>query len=221
MTLPDASKPGDLLFNSDGTRLVGTEIASSLIDSFTVGFFGHLTAAPGSPFSAQAFVPAQGFGQLGGEFSPTNPTQLFVSDAHTSAGGPAPGIVSSFTDSWNRVLTPIAGSPVSNDGLASCWVGISHDGRYLFAVNTASSTISSYSIAFNGALTFLQSTPVKGTGLGAEDARLSPDGTTLWVVDAGADQVSGFSVNKGTLTELPSSPTAAPAGAKPAGIVAT
>jgi hypothetical protein len=221
VTLPDGSKPGDIVFNADGTRLVGTRIATSLIDSFSVGFGGRLNAAFGSPFSAQAFVPAQGYGQLGSEFSPVNPNQLFVSDAHTMAGTPAPGIVSSFDDSWSGVLTPIAGSPASNDGLASCWVAISHDGRYLFAVNTASSTISSYSIAFDGGLTFLQSTPISGTGLGAEDAGLSPDGSTLWVVDAGADSVSGFAVNGGTLTELPSSPTAAPAGAAPAGIVVT
>ncbi len=224
VTLPDASKPGDILFNNDGTRLVGTEIASSVIDSFTVGLFGHLTAAPGSPFSAQGFTPGQGYGQLGSEFSPVNPQLLFVSDAHTAAGGPAgpPGLVSSFTDAPNGVLTPISGSPVSNNGEASCWVEISHDGRYLFVVNTASATISSYSIAFNGALSYLQDTPIKGTGLGPEDARLSPDGSTLWVVDAGANEVSGFSVNGGTLTELPSSPTLAPVeGAKPAGIVVT
>ena len=221
VTLPDAAKPGDVLFNADGTRLVGTEIASSAIDSFTVGFLGHLNPAPGSPFAAQSFVPAQGFGQLGSEFSPVNPWQLFVSDAHVAAGGPAPGLVSSFTDGWNGVLTPIGSSPVSNDGTASCWVEISHDGRYVFVVNTASASISSYSIASDGALTFLQSTPIKGTGLGPEDARLSPDGTTLWVVDSGTDQVSAFSVNGGTLTELSSSPTALPAGAKPAGIVVT
>jgi 6-phosphogluconolactonase len=220
VTLPDGSKPGDILFNNNGTRLIGTEIASSAIDSFTVGFFGHLTPAPGSPFSAQGFNPAQGYGQLGSAFSPVNPWQLFVSDAHTSAGGPAPGIVSSFLDDGNGVLTAL-GAPVSNDGTASCWIEISHDGRYLYVVNTASSTISSYSIGFNGALTFLQSTPIKGTSLGAEDARLSPDGSTLWVVDAAADEISGFAVHGGTLTELPTSPTPGPTGAAPAGIVVT
>ncbi len=221
VTLPDAAKPGDVLFNGDGTRVVGTEIASSAIDSFTVGFLGHLNPAPGSPFAAQSFTPAQGFGQLGSEFSPVNPSLLIVSDAHVAAGGPGPGLVSSFTDSWNGVLAPIGSSPVSNDGSASCWVEISHDGRYLFVVNTASASISSYSISFNGAITFLQSTPIKGTGLAPEDARLSPDGTTLWVVDSGTDQISAFSANGGTLTELTTSPTALPAGAKPAGIVVT
>ena len=79
VTLPDASQPGDVLFNGDGTKLVGTRVNTSLIDSFTVGSNGLLTAAAGSPFAAQ------GLGPFGSEFRPTNPTQLFVSNAH---GGP-------------------------------------------------------------------------------------------------------------------------------------
>ena len=35
--LPNDSKPGQVLFNGDGTRVAGTRIATSLIDSFTVG----------------------------------------------------------------------------------------------------------------------------------------------------------------------------------------
>ena len=40
VTLPDASQPGDVLFNGDGTKLVGTRVNTSLIDSFTVGANG-------------------------------------------------------------------------------------------------------------------------------------------------------------------------------------
>src|SRR5579862_3493011 len=217
--LPNDSKPGDVLFNGDGSKLVGTRIASSQIDSFTVGSDGLLTAATGSPFAAQGFDPAQGYGQLGSEFSPTNPEQLFVSDAHTAAGGGAPGLVSSFTDPANGVLAPIGGSPVSNDGIASCWVEISHDGAYLFAVNTGSATVSTYTIASDGTLTFVKSTPTGELGTGAEDARLSPDGSILWVVEAGTDAVVGFTVNGGNLTPLSSTP--GPAGATPTGIIAT
>src|SRR5207342_770158 len=79
--LPNDSKPGQVLFNRDGARLAGTRIATSLIDSFTVAHDGRLTAAPGSPFDAQAFSPPQGWGQLGSEFSPRDPNRLFVSDA--------------------------------------------------------------------------------------------------------------------------------------------
>jgi hypothetical protein len=217
--LPSNAVPGQVLFNSDGSRLVGTRIGTSAIDSFVVGTDGRLTASAGSPFDAQSFTPSQGFGQLGSVFSPTQPDQLFVSDAHTAAGGPAPGLVSSFTDSPTAVLAAIAPSPVANDGVASCWVEISHDGAHLFVVNTASRTISSYSIATNGTLTFLQSTPSANLGAGAEDARLAPDGSTLWVVQAGADAVSGFSVSGGSLSFV--STAAGPAGATPTGIVVT
>jgi len=55
--LPDGSSPGDVLFNGDGSRLVGTRVGPSLIDSFTVGSSGLLTAAPGSPFAAQGPGP--------------------------------------------------------------------------------------------------------------------------------------------------------------------
>jgi 6-phosphogluconolactonase (cycloisomerase 2 family) len=215
--LPNDSKPGQVLFNGDGTRLAGTRIATSEIDSFTVGSDGRLTVAPGSPYDAQAFSPAQGWGQLGSEFNPTNPDQLFVSDAHTAGGGAAfPGLVSSFTDASDGALTPV-GAPVANDGGAACWIEISHDGSVLFVVNTASASISSYSIGEGGTLTFLHSTAPGQIGAGAEDARLSPDGSTLWVVESGTDAVTGFSVNGSTLTPLASA--GGPAGATPSGIV--
>jgi 6-phosphogluconolactonase (cycloisomerase 2 family) len=213
--LPDDSKPGQVLFDRDGRKLVGTRIVTSLIDSFTVGHDGRLTAAPGSPYDAQAFSPPQGWGQLGAEFSPTHPNELFVTDAHTAAGGGAfPGLVSSFTVARDGALTPL-GAPVANDGGAACWIELSRNGRFAFVVNTGSKTVSSYSIGAGGSLTFLDS--VGGVGAGAEDARLSPDGSTLWVVGSGTDTVTGFAVHGGTLTPLVS--IAGPAGAKPSGIV--
>ena len=217
--LPSDSKPGQVLFNGDGTLLAGTRIASSMIDSFTIDSRGLPTAAPGSPFDAQALSPPQGWGQLGSEFSPPHPDQLFVSDAHTAAGGAAfPGLVSAFTDDAAGVLTPL-GAPVANDGGASCWVEISTDGAFLFVVNTASATISSYSIGTGGGLTFLHSTAPGQIGAGAEDARLAPDGSTLWVVESGTNAVTGFTVNGGALTPL--SAAAGPVGAAPSGIVVT
>ena len=114
--LPNNSKPGQILFNRDGNRVAGTRIATSFIDSFTVGHGGRLTPAAGSPYDAQAFSPAQGWGQLGSEFSPTHPDQLFVSDAHTAAGGGAfPGLVSSFIDG-PAARSPRSAPPVANDG---------------------------------------------------------------------------------------------------------
>ena len=99
---------------------------------------------------------------------------------------------------------------------------ITHDGQFLFTVNTGSGTISRYSIAPDGALTLLGSTPVKASGgVGAVDARLSPDGGTLYVDESKIGDVGAFAVNGGKLTERASSPTSLPAGATPAGIVVT
>jgi 6-phosphogluconolactonase len=211
--LPDGSQPGDVLFNSDGTRLAGTRVNTSLIDSFTVDSDGRLTAASGSPF------PAQGVGPFGSEFRPTDPSQLYVSNAHN---GGTNGTVSAFEVAADGGLTSIGAGPYADLQAAPCWVEISHDGRYLFAVNTAAPSISRFSIAADGTLTLLGSTPFANpVGVGPVDARLTPDGGTLWVVDAAAHALSAFSVSSGNLTELPSLQTQLPLGATPFGIVVT
>ena len=211
--LPNGSQPGDVLFDSTGASLVGTRVGSSLIDSFVVGRNGRLSAAPGSPF------PAQGLGPFGSEFRPTNPQQLFVSNAHNRAGI---GTISAFNVAFNGSLTSIGASPFADDQTAPCWIEITHDGQFLFTVNTGSGEISRYAIAPNGSLTLLGSTPVSNTGgVGAVDARLSNDGRTLYVDESRVGTVGAFAVNGGNLTELPSSPVALPAGAHAAGIVTT
>jgi 6-phosphogluconolactonase len=211
VSLPDGSQPGDVLFNRDGTNLVGTRVGTSLIDSWSVGRRGRLTAAPGSPFAAQ------GPGPFGSEFSPRSAHQLFVSNAH---GGTNNGTVSAFRVSPNGTLDSIGSSPFADLQTAPCWVEISHDGRYLFAVNTAVPSISRYAITDGGSLRLIGSTPFRNpAGLSPVDARLSPDGGTLWVVGSKGVTLSGFRVRGGDLSELPSSPTPLPAGATPFGVV--
>src|SRR4051794_40828802 len=138
--LPDGSEPGDVLFNSTGTNLLGVRVNTSLIDSFAVGSDGRLDAAPGSPFAAQ------GAGPFGSEFRPTNPSQVFVSNAHNGIGD---GTVSAFDVATDGSLSPV-GPPFPDFQTAPCWVEISHDGEFLFAVNTGSDSISRYAIASDG-----------------------------------------------------------------------
>jgi 6-phosphogluconolactonase len=209
---PAGSGPADVLFNSTGTSLVGTLVNTSQIESFKVLPGGRLFTAPGSPFTAQ------GLGQIGAEFRPTNPSQLFVTNAHNGAGL---GTVSAFSDNFLGQLSPIGSSPYADGQTAPCWVEISHDGRYLFAVNTGSGNISSYSISPDGSLTLIGAAAINGGGADT-DARLSPDGKFLLVDGAGMHFVSVFAVNGGTLTELSSSPTPLPASVTAsAGIVNT
>jgi 6-phosphogluconolactonase len=209
VSVPDAAGLGDVFFNALGDRLVGTRTGTSQIDSFVVLPGGHLAAAQGSPFTGQ------GLGQLGAEFSPTHPFQLFVSNAHNGAGL---GTVSAYRDGFSGRLVPVGSSPFADGQTAPCWVEISHDGRYLFTVNTGSGNISSYSISPRGSLALIGSTPIRGGGADT-DLRLSPDGRTLSVDGSGNHILSVFAVHGGTLTELPSSPEPLPAGGAPAGIV--
>ena len=210
VALPGDSQPGDVLFNGDGTKLIGTRVNTSLIDSFTVGRGGLLTAAAGSPYAAQ------GLGPFGSEFRPTNPSQLFVSNAHDGAGA---GTVSAYDVSSTGVLSSIGASPFADLQTAPCWVAITHDGEFLFTVNTASGSVSRYEIAQDGHLTLLGSTPVAATGgVGAVDAALTPDDSVLYVNESRIASVGAFSVDGGDLTEIADSPVALPAGATPAGI---
>jgi 6-phosphogluconolactonase len=210
--VPDGSGLGDVFFNAFGNHLVGTRTGTSEIDSFVVAPDGRLRPAQGSPFTGQ------GLGQLGAEFSPANPSRLFVTNAHNGAGL---GTVSAYFDGFSGQLSSIGSSPYADGQTAPCWVEISHDGRYLFAVNTGSGNISSYAINRDGSLALIGSTPISGGGADI-DARLSPDGRYLLVDGSGMHFLSVFAVNGGSLTEVPSSPTPLPAGVtSSAGIVNT
>jgi DNA-binding beta-propeller fold protein YncE len=211
VSVPGDSGLGDVFFNATGDRVIGTRVGTSQIDSFLVRPGGRLRAAPGSPFTGQ------GLGQLGAEFSPTRPWQLFVSNAHNGAGL---GTVSAYRDGFFGQLSSIGSSPYPDGQTAPCWVEISHDGRYLFAINTGSANISSYAVNPDGSLALIGSFPITGGGADI-DARLSPDGRYLLVDGAGHNFVSVFAVRGGTLTEVPSSPATLPAGASSSGIVNT
>src|SRR6267142_2803919 len=213
--LPSTANPGDILFNSTGTNLIGVEVGTTVastfrIDSFVVGDDGRLTPAAGSPFAAQDAGP------FGSEFSPANPAHLYVSNAHGGAGN---GSVSAFNVTSGGTLSSIGSSPYPDGQTAPCWVEISYDGRYLFTVNTGSTTISSYTIQADGSLIYASTTAFKsGAGIRPFDARLDPAGNNLYVVDAAIGSISAFAVSGGTLSEQAQSPFALPSDAKPFGI---
>jgi hypothetical protein len=205
VTLPAADNTGDILFNNEGTKLVGVVVGgtapgSSVINSYRVNWDGTLTAALGSPY------PGQGLGAFGSQFSPINPDELFVSNAHN---GPGLGTVSAFHDSWSGALSPTDDSPFADGQTAPCWLVISHDGQRLYALNTGTGSVSSYSIAIDGTLTLLASTPLS-TPVGAisgTDVTVSNDDSTLYVDEAKNGTVGAFAINPdGTVTQLPGSP---------------
>ena len=222
VSLPANSNPGDVLFNGTGSVLVavlvglhsGAQPIDGALASYTVGGDGLLTAAAGSPFTAQENGP------FGSVFNPVNASQLFVTNAHAGAGA---GSVSAYDVASDASLSPISGSPFTNGQSGTCWAEISHDGKYLYAISTGTSVITSYSIASDGSLSVVSSSPISNTSglpnIGAFDARLDPSGGFLYLVEARQNAVAAFQISGGNLTELNSSPTSAPSGATPNGIV--
>ena len=200
-----------MLFNDNGTRLVGTRVGSSELDSFAVDANGLLTQPSGSPFAAQ------GVGPFGSVFSPTRPAQLFVTNAHNAPGD---STVSTFIDAADGTLSSLPSSPVANGQSGSCWAAISPNGKRLFSVNTGSGTVTSYSVADSGALKVIQTVPIRnGAGAGnSVDVTVSPDGANLYVLENKTNGVAEFDIAGGQLRELASDPAALPAGATAAGI---
>jgi 6-phosphogluconolactonase len=210
VTLPAGSGPGEIVLNSDNTKLAGARVNTSLIDSFTLDRSGRPHAAPGSPYAAQ------GLGPFGSQFRPTNPNQLFVDNAHNGTGL---GTVSAYDDLPDGTLSPIGASPFADVQTAPCWQVISPDGRYLYALATGSAEISSYAISRDGTLSLLTNTPVSSTpGVTGTDIALSADGGTLYVNMAKTNTVAAFAVHGGTVTQLPNSPTQASGSGSTVGI---
>jgi 6-phosphogluconolactonase (cycloisomerase 2 family) len=205
VTAPGAANDlGDVLFNSTGTNLVGTEVASSRIDSFRVDSSGYLHPAPGSPFAGQ------GLGAFGSAFRPTTPDQLFVTNPHNVGNNVS--TVSAFDVANDGALFSIGSSPFASLQNGTCWVAVTPNGQYLFAVNTGSGTVSRFSIDASGDLTLLGSSPVNSNGgVGGTDDTISPDGQNLYINETAAHGVAEMTIQGGNLTELPGSPVALPA----------
>jgi 6-phosphogluconolactonase len=213
VTLPDASGPGDIVLNSNDTKLVGARVGTSLIDSFALDRSGRPHASPGSPYAAQ------GLGPFGSQFRPTDPDQLFVANAHNGA---ALGTVSAYEDLRDGTLSPIGDSPFADFQTAPCWLVVSPDGQYVYALDTGSGYISSYAIARDGLLTLLSNTPVSPTpGVTGTDITLSADGHTLYLNMSKLNGVGEFAVHGGSVTQLPGSPIPASGNGTTAGIAAS
>jgi 6-phosphogluconolactonase len=126
----------------------------------------------------------------------------------------------------NGNLTPI--ETESANGVAPCWVVVTHDGRYTFVVNTGggppgpqfAATIAGYRLSNGGALTFLGLTPennANGDEFARTDEALSRDSKYLYVLKPGlmgdVSQVDIYRVNQnGSLTLLGNTPATGAAG---------
>lgn len=201
--------PFSLTFSPDGNFLIGTELATSRMNVLRVErgddpWNVHIFPVAGSPF------PSQGNQPFGAVFSPVHPNQLFVSTLETPAFPPdRAGDVSSYTFNRDGSVSPLTAAPVSTGGqLATCWVTMTHDGRFLFAANTASGTLSSFRVFPNGEMSLVGVTPIPHGSLppgltGPVDMAVTSDDQFLYVPTLVVASVAGFRIQAdGQLTPI-------------------
>ncbi len=196
----DATAPAQVSITPDGTSVVVTERATSLIDVYRLGRDGRATL--------RAAVPSSGATPFGFDFTPNG--RLAVSEAGPSAAS---------TYAVQRDGLRTISASVGNTEAAACWLVVTDNGRFAYTGNGGGSqSISGYGVGHDGSLSLL--TPDGRTGVaaaGVSDLALSRGSAYLYA-RLGDGTVGAYEVQRdGTLTGLPVGP-GLPTGA--AGIAA-
>jgi 6-phosphogluconolactonase len=128
----------EVAFSQDGRVLIVTERNTNLITTYQLDAFG----LPGQPQP----MPSSGDTPFG--FRVNSQGFLIVSEAGS------PGAASSYGVNDRGTLEPITRS-ASTQQNAPCWIGVTENGNFAFAINAGSGTITGYSVSNQGVLTQL------------------------------------------------------------------
>jgi 6-phosphogluconolactonase (cycloisomerase 2 family) len=134
--------PAEVAFSRDGRVLIVTEENTNRITTFQLDRSG----LPGQPQP----MPSSGAVPFG--FRVNSDGFLIVSEAAGGANGPS---TSSYRVNDEGTLAVISAS-VPTNGAAPCWIGVTENGKYAYAVNAGSGTINAYAVNDHGVLTQLQ-----------------------------------------------------------------
>src|SRR5207245_2651665 len=147
---------GALQVSGDGRYLLAADAGSNQISVLRIRPDGTLARVQCSPVYSGCFVLVSIAPR--GHLVSVAHDDTYVTNAHVRAGN---GSVSALAVAGNGAITSIGTSPYPDGQTAPCWVEISHDGSYLFTVNTGSTSISSYHINADGSLNYLTTTAFK------------------------------------------------------------
>ena len=181
----------EIHFDNTGSFLFVAEVGTSLIDTYTINFDGSPTqdriqnSFGNAPF-AFAFDPRD---------------HLLVTEVRESSGTAGQGAVTSYQLNDDGILNRVSGS-VPDSQTAPCWIAITPDGRYAYAVNTGSAVISGYQVAYNGELSLLGDGVTAQTANAPLDNAFTRNGRYLYDVTGGG-LIFGYQVEAdGSLTPL-------------------
>ena len=191
-----ASGASTISASPDGRFVLVTERDANAIDVFAV--------APDGGLSTAVTTHSSGATPFGFGFTPRG--QAVVSEAS--------GAVSSYGLNADGSLTLVSASESTHQA-ATCWLVVTKNGRFAFAVNSASGSISAYAVAADGSLQPLSAdgrTAVTGNGTAPIDLDLSRNGRFLYVLNAKVGTIGAFATdNDGGLTPIPGASGLAPA----------
>lgn len=180
---PANGAPAQIGFSPDGSVLNVTERLTDTIDTFRMRPNG--TPGPAVPTA----TPTQTIGGIAANnpfgFAYQGSDHLIVTNANAFQSFVSSASSYRLTNSHSTPLTPITPIVLTN-GLATCWIVITNDGRWAFMSNTVSGAgggtdgLSTFSIAPNGSLTLAGNTST--TQGFASDLGLTPDNRYLYVV---------------------------------------
>jgi 6-phosphogluconolactonase len=199
--------PTQVLFNKAGDKLIGLRLGGRIIDCFTVvRQNGRLR--PLAQLGNQT-------GPFAAAFSPTNDSQLVVSDVRL------PGAVSYTVSEQGQVnqVTAVSNAP----DRAACWIAIHNNGIYVWLANTGSSTLSLYTINNEGALNLIGNHSTLAFGRAPFEIVLDKASQFLYELNtrAGSQSIHVLRVTGGTenggLEDVAT--VGLPEGSAPAGLV--
>jgi 6-phosphogluconolactonase (cycloisomerase 2 family) len=117
-----------------------------------------------------------------------------------------PNAVSSYDLVRGDVLDLRTGSAPTNQS-ATCWVRLTRDGQFAFAVNAGSASLSGFDVGADGKLTPVSPAVPTGAlpaGSAPLDLDVTEDNHFVFALEAGSGGIGGFAIGPhGTLTVLP------------------
>lgn len=182
--------PAQISFTPNGSKLVVTEKATSLIDTFDLGSDGRVTGSTA--------MPSVGMTPFGFAFSRQG--YLIVSEAFGGAAGAS--AVSSYAR--GPAGFGVVSASVPTNQTAACWIVGTRNSRFFYTTNTGSDTVSGFALrADTGELEPLDGGAPVATGAGPIDASIV-DNRFLFILARPAGQIDAFRIApNGSLSPLP------------------
>lgn len=197
--------PTQVLFNRDGSRLIGLRFGGRTIDLFRVRANGKLRALAQLENQSGPFAAV---------FNPVREDQLLVSDARL------PGAASYLIPDGSAVV-PVSAIRNAPDR-AACWIAVHSNGLYAWVANTGTSSLSLYLINTDGTLTLAGTHRTAAFGRAPFEIVLDDTGQYLYELNTAAGsqslhllQVTGDTSEAG-LTDIATYDL--PAGSAPIGL---